>query len=518
MRADQQRFATRSALEEHLSAGAARMIAAARRRASARGAELVEPLDILAALIRDDESASARLLADHGPPLADLRERVGAVPDADETPVFAPLDQVSRKILARGRELSLGGGGRIEVDTEDLLVAMLDVWPAAGPLLESHGFATAPLRLAHQPPVADQMVLASPDPELNLDFDAEVAPRARFVDANLNRASEGFRVAEDYTRFVMNDRNLSERLKQARHHLQEAAAFLPDSWRIAARDTPNDVGTELSTEREGRRETMLDVAVANIKRVQEALRSLEEAAKIDNSLAARQFGTLRYEAYHLEKLLRIASAAQQALASADVYWLAEPDACRKTFEWTSKEVLDAGVVLIQLRQKGVDDRTLLDYGRRLRRWTEQAGARLIVNDRADVARLIGADGVHVGQDDLPAHEVREIAGPHTLVGVSTHSMAQLEAAVQSGADYIGVGPVFPSRTKSFDDFPGLNFVRQAVAATSLPAFCIGGVTPHNIEGIAEAGGRRVAVGRAISETEDPSQIVRRLRSGLAAFT
>ena len=126
--------------------------------------------------------------------------------------------------------------------------------------------------------------------------------------------------------------------------------------------------------------------------------------------------------------------------------------------------------------------------------------------------------LHVGQDDLPAHEVREIAGPHTLVGVSTHSMAQLEAAVQSGADYIGVGPVFPSRTKSFDDFPGLNFVRQAVAATSLPAFCIGGVTPHNIEGIAEAGGRRVAVGRAISETEDPSQIVRRLRSGLAAFT
>jgi thiamine-phosphate pyrophosphorylase len=503
-------------LEEHLSAGASRALAAARRRASSRNAESVEPLDLLAGLLADEESGSFRLLGAYGPSPMELLAAVGAAPADADAGVVLPLDAVVRRIVVRSRELSLGESGRTEVDTEDLLAALLDVWRAGESLLEAHGFAAGPLKASRRSPATERLSIDPREETLALDFDAEAFPRARLVDANLNRASEGFRVAEDYARFVLADRSLSERLKQARHRLQDAAAFLPTSWRIAARDAPNDVGAELKTEREGRRETMLDVAVANVKRVQEALRSLEEVAKIDNSLAARQFGVLRYEAYHLEKLLRTVSAARQALASADVYWLAEPDACKKTFEWTSKEVLDAGVTIVQLRQKNVDDRALFHHAGRLRRWTEQAGARLIINDRADVARLVGADGVHVGQEDLPAAEVRRVVGPHALVGVSTHSLGQLEAAVLDGADYVGVGPVFPSRTKSFAEFPGLDYVRAATYATSLPAFCIGGVTPQNVEEIADAGGRRIAVGRAISTSEEPAGVVRRLRIALSA--
>jgi len=492
-------------------------MAAARRHASARGSAYVEPTDLMAGLIADEDTGSFQLLVKYGPPLGALQERIGGVPHGEfENQSDLPLSSVARRAVARGREISLGRGGEMEVGTEDLLIALLDVWSEAEDLLESHGFAHDSIRAAHHAPDSGKLDVDTSESSLSLDFDAELLPRARLIDANLNRASEGFRVAEDYTRFVLQDRTLSERLKQARHRLQEAAGFLPESWRVTTRDVPNDVGLELSTELEGRRETMLGVAVANIKRVQEALRSLEEVSKIDNSLAARQFGAIRYEAYHLEKLFRTATAARQALASADVYWVAEPDACRKTFEWTANEVLDAGVVLVQLRQKGTDDRALLGMAQDLRRWTERYGARLVINDRADLARLVGADGVHVGQTDLPADAVRRVLGPDAIVGVSTHSLSDLERAVLQGADYVGVGPVFPSNTKSFDAFPGLDFVRAAVQSTSLPAFCIGGVATRNVDAVIEAGGRRVAVGRAISDSEEPGQVVRRLRTAIGA--
>ena len=497
-------------MEEHLSAGAARALAAAKLIAGGRSAASVEAVDLFEGLIADDESGSFRLLARHCREFR--REREAATSTAE--PALS-LDPFVRGVVLKARVLSLARTEDREIATEDLLIALIDHWDEIEPRLAPYGFSRSSFLEATRTESAGRLAVPSSESSLALDADHEVVPRARAIDANLNRASEGFRVSEDYARFVLCDRRLSEGLKQARHRLQEAAAFLPDSWRIASRDAPNDVGAELTGEREGRRETTLDVATANIKRVQEALRSLEEFAKIDNSLAARQFGAIRYEAYHLEKLLRVATAARQSLESADVYWLAEPDACRKTFEWTAKEVMDAGVALIQLRQKGVDDRTLLGMATDLRRWTERFGARLVINDRADVARLVGADGVHLGQEDLPPHEIRRIVGPQALIGVSTHSLLQLEAAVKDGADYVGVGPVFPSKTKSFENFPGLEFVEAAAQSTSLPAYCIGGVTPNNIAKIVEAGGRKAAVGSAISGSEEPSQVVRRLRSALA---
>jgi thiamine-phosphate pyrophosphorylase len=498
-------------LEEQLSAGAARVLAAARAQAASRNSASVEARDLFAALVSNPDLESNRLLAAH----CELQLTFAAELSTADDPAEVGLDPFVRQTFAKARHRSWSRPGDREISTEDLLVVLIGDWEEADDELRPFGFSRDSFENATRLTEPERIAVEMTEPGLALDVDAEVAPRSRLMDANLNRASEGFRVVEDFARFVLEDRNISERLKRARHNLQDAAAFLPVSWRIASRDSPNDVGAELTTEREGRRDTMIDVATANIKRVQEALRSLEEAAKIDNSLAARQFGTIRYEAYHLEKLLLVATNARQVLATADVYWLAEPDACRKTFEWTSKEVMDAGVNLIQLRQKGIDDRTLFNMARDLRRWTNRFGARLIINDRADIARLVGADGVHVGQEDLPATEVRKIVGPHAMVGVSTHSLAQLAKAVNDGADYVGVGPVFPSKTKDFREFPGLDFVAAATAETSLPAFCIGGITPHNIERIVEAGGTRVAVSRTVTESEDPSTIVRRLKSALA---
>jgi thiamine-phosphate pyrophosphorylase len=127
----------------------------------------------------------------------------------------------------------------------------------------------------------------------------------------------------------------------------------------------------------------------------------------------------------------------------------------------------------------------------------------IVNDRPDVARLVGADGVHLGQDDLPVREARRILGPDALIGVSTHSLAQLRQAVLDGASYVGVGPTFPSSTKDFAELAGLEFVRRAASETTLPAFIIGGVNAETIGAAVAAGARRVAVSAAVAGADDP---------------
>ena len=126
---------------------------------------------------------------------------------------------------------------------------------------------------------------------------------------------------------------------------------------------------------------------------------------------------------------------------------------------------------------------------RSRRWTRAAGVLFVVNDRPDIARLADADGVHLGQDDLPVAAARRVVGPDALIGVSTHTADQVRRAVLDGADYLGVGPTFPSRTKSFEQFPGLAFVTEVAELTSLPAFALGGVQADNLPEVVAAGGR-----------------------------
>jgi thiamine-phosphate pyrophosphorylase len=139
---------------------------------------------------------------------------------------------------------------------------------------------------------------------------------------------------------------------------------------------------------------------------------------------------------------------------------------------------------------------------------------VVVNDRPDIAVLADADGVHLGQDDLRVKDARAIVGPRRLIGVSTHSIEQARAAVLDGANYLGVGPTFPSRTKSFDAFPGLDFVRQVAAEIRLPAFAIGGIEATNVGEVVAAGLRRVAVGSAVMGDAKPRAAVAALRERL----
>ena len=170
--------------------------------------------------------------------------------------------------------------------------------------------------------------------------------------------------------------------------------------------------------------------------------------------------------------------------------------------------------MIQLREKGVSDREWLRRAREVRILTAQAGARFVVNDRPDLARLAGADAVHLGQDDLTVRDARRVVGPKMVVGVSTHDAAQLDAAVLAGAGYLGVGPVFPSTTKDFDAYAGLAFVRHAAETTNLPWFAIGGVNEQTLDEALDAGARRVAVSAAVVRADRPRAAAEALRAKL----
>ncbi len=167
-----------------------------------------------------------------------------------------------------------------------------------------------------------------------------------------------------------------------------------------------------------------------------------------------------------------------------------------------------GVDLVQLREKQLPDGELLPVLEEARAVTRRLGVPLVVNDRPDLAVLVGADGVHVGQDDLPLAAARRFG---LAVGLSTHSPEELARAE---ADYVGVGPVFATPTKEGRPAAGLEYVRHAAAHARLPWFAIGGIDETNVADVVAAGARRIAVVRAIGDAADPERAARGLRQAL----
>jgi thiamine-phosphate pyrophosphorylase len=336
----------------------------------------------------------------------------------------------------------------------------------------------------------------------------------RIVDANFNRATEALRVLEEYCRFGLDDGHLTGRWKVLRHSLAEIQATLSAGELLASRNTAEDVGTTTKTDQELNRGSIRHVAQASCKRLEQALRSLEEYAKV-LALPSQEIEALRYLTYTLEKATLLTSDSQQKLAGARLYVLLDGGESAEAFESRATEICRAGAHIVQLRDKKLADRELLERARLLRRITREFGTLFIMNDRPDQAVLSAADGIHVGQEELTIQDVRRIVGPEMLIGLSTHTIQQARQAVLDGASYIGCGPTFPSSTKHFDSLPGLSLLREIAAEISLPAFAIGGITLENVEQVLEAGLKRIATSGAVTRASEPRRVVQNLLNSLA---
>ena len=503
---------------DSLTEAARRALERARDRAAHRGSATVWTSDLWVALADEPESRAAGLIERFGLDLAALRAGLGypevPAPTAAGDPL--PLDDALRAALMAAVDKARGHDRTRPVGTEHLLLGLLvdeDEAAALGGLgLRARDLA-AEIDSAEAVEAGPIPVDAASDP-LRTAPQGEAVDLARILDASANRAREGLRVAEDYVRFALDDPGLTRRLKEVRHRLAAAVSGLDQGLLAASRDTPNDVGTRIVTPAERVRESPRAVLAAAFKRSSEALRSLEEYSKLTDVWLAGRFESLRYDVYTLEKLTMTAVAARASLGDASLCLLVGGLPTFGDLTWLVGEALAGGVQMVQLREKALPDREWLARAREVRILTAQARAIFVVNDRPDLARLAGADGVHLGQDDLAPRDARRVMGTAALIGVSTHEPAQVDRAVLDGAGYLGVGPVFASRTKSFDDLAGLGFIRRAAESTGLPWFAIGGIDESNIEDVIEAGARRVAVSSAILRADRPREAAAALRRRL----
>lgn len=512
-------------MSDHYTAAARRALDRAARRASQRGGDLIEPVDLLAALVDEPESRAAEILVAAGlepvlllhalgalaPSGADLGENQPASPLPHSHDLHAVLIEADHQARALDRTRA--------VATEHLLGGLLSTPGVAADLLTNVVLPLESILENLRAPADDEnapLPVVDDIPPLDLAGPSEAVDLARILDASANRAREGLRVVEDYVRFALDDPALTRRLKDVRHRLAHTLRGLPTADLLAARDTPGDVGTHISLPSESTRENPRAVLAANFKRTAEALRSLEEYAKLIDPWLSGRFEGLRYDTYTLEKLVLSAAASHETLADARLYVLVGGLATPGDLRFVVEEALAGGAQVIQLREKNLPDRELLRRARDVRIMTAQARARFILNDRPDLARLAGADGVHLGQDDLAPRDARRILGPKALLGISTHAPAQIDQALLEGAGYLGVGPVFPGDTKQFDAYAGLSYVRQAAETTTLPWFAIGGINEDNLDEVLDAGASRVAVSAAVVRAPSPRRAAAALRARLDA--
>jgi thiamine-phosphate pyrophosphorylase len=338
----------------------------------------------------------------------------------------------------------------------------------------------------------------------------------RILDANANRAREALRVMEDAARFVLGDQALSRALKQLRHDLADALSTIDplDGWR----DTPGDVGTGISTDREMDRAGVADVSAAAGKRLSEALRALEEFGKTLGDTAsnfAPKIEQLRYRGYSLEQQLNTALGSSAVKQWKLCVLISESLCPDRDWRRVAGAVIEGGADCIQLREKELDADELLARTQELVSLCRPKGVAVIVNDRPDVALLGNADGVHLGQTDLPCAQARKLVGRQLIIGVSTSNLEQASRALADGADYCGVGPLFPTTTKHKPVIAGPAYLKEYLAWNQLPHLAIGGIDTENLGDLTSVGVKGVAVSSAVCGAADPRASVEAMIKQLA---
>jgi thiamine-phosphate pyrophosphorylase len=319
---------------------------------------------------------------------------------------------------------------------------------------------------------------------------------SRIIDANINRVTEGLRVIEDIFRYYFDDPGLQQGLKELRHCI---ALTLDQDQYIVHRDSISDVGFSSIGTREYERETLHAVIRSNMKRSQEGLRVLEEIFKLESKPAALEMKRIRYALYDIDK--KILSYGRQRLTKGLYLIMTDPP---MGYEGLTELAVSAKIPAIQLRYKKDDAGTFLEHAIKIREITAGTDTLFIVNDRVDIALMAKADGIHLGQDDIPPEKARSLVGDQMLIGWSTHNLGQLEKAQEYPIDYVGFGPVFPTSSKlNPDPVTGVDLLRTAVAQSKIPVVAIGGITQDNLEELAGSACNNISLIQAVSMAKNP---------------
>jgi thiamine-phosphate pyrophosphorylase len=336
----------------------------------------------------------------------------------------------------------------------------------------------------------------------------------RIVDANLNRIGEGLRLLEDITRFLLDDPDLSQQLKALRHDLTPTQPELREAL-LGARRAEDDVGMSLDISGEGERSDAAGLASANSRRIEQSLRVLEEITKIpgqDFGFDWEKLKEARFRVYELEQSILLKLGRGDRIARlAGLYLILDTESLKGRDEIeVARLAIRGGAAAIQLRDKTRSAREMIDLARSLQALCAESGALFIVNDHLDVALASGADGLHVGQGDLPVSIAKHLMPPSKIVGCSTATPEEAESALREGADYIAIGSIYESPSKAGTPLAGLETLREVRARVSLRLVAIGGINEENVAEVMKAGADAAAVISAVLGADDVAEACRRL--------
>jgi thiamine-phosphate pyrophosphorylase len=341
----------------------------------------------------------------------------------------------------------------------------------------------------------------------------------RIIDANFNRAREALRVIEDYCRFVLNCEGLSGRAKELRHRLCAVIAAIDEGQLLAGRDTSGDIGIGQKADSAIERKNIKDTLTAASKRLPEALRVLAETIRCENTAISERIEEIRYAGYTLEKDVVLFANAQARFANVRLYVLICSNLPAEVFALAEK-CIRGGADCVQLRVKGIDDDRYFAMACEVVKICRDASVISIINDRADIAAASGADGVHLGQNDLPVGQARRLQLAPMIFGKSTHSIEQLTAAITELPSYVSLGPVFKTPTKPDVEAVTIDYVKKAVpilSQTGIGHVAIGGITMDNVENVLRAGAKVIAVSSTVTHSPDPQAECRKLKDKISEF-
>jgi len=333
----------------------------------------------------------------------------------------------------------------------------------------------------------------------------------RIIDANCNRIAEGLRFLEDIARFLLNDVELTQQLKMMRHNLVKSLSRFGTAL-LSERDSEADVGarTQISHQQD-----LLSLVTANAKRVEEALRVIEELAKLPDlgaTLHSKDFEQARFNLYTLEKKLLSRLTRQQKLKQlTGLYVIIDTQIIGIKGEVeAARKAIRGGAKVIQLRDKQHAKGELLTIAQKLKDLCHKSDTLFIVNDYLDIAIAAEADGLHIGQEDLPLSVVRKKLPIDKIVGLSTTTLDQAQKAEAEGADYIAVGSIFSSPTKTSANVVGLEHLHQVRKTVSITIVAIGGINKDNVGEVMAAGADSAAVISAALTQKDIESATRQL--------
>ncbi len=344
----------------------------------------------------------------------------------------------------------------------------------------------------------------------------------RMIDANLNRSSEGLRVLEDVARFLLEDAELSQRLRTLRHDLARETKSLGLGL-LSQRDSEHDVGHRYRVSQSEKKLNMkttspqglLDLVTANAKRVEESLRVIEELAKlpeISPMLNSTRFEQARFNLYTLERdLVSKVSRRDKIMRIPGLYVILDKQFLAGRDELDiAGQIIEGGVRVIQLRDKQSNKGELLLVAQKLKELCSQAGVLFIINDYLDLAMAVDADGLHIGQGDLPLPVVRRQLPIDKIVGCSVTTVSQATKAQNEGVDYIAVGSIFPTTTKKGATVVGVDILKELKRIGLTPLVAIGGINQNNVGEVVSAGADSIAVISAVLGEKDVRGAVQKL--------